>query len=64
MQNDIRVPKFLVSAVQQRTIEINGLLALIRFALSTHHDYFIPEEKINVLYEEYFKTVKNYNKGE
>ena len=57
MQNDIRVPKFLVSAVQQRTIEINGLLALIRFALSTHHNYFIPEEKINVLYEEYFKTV-------
>lgn len=56
MKEPILIPRPLSAALQQRFIEINGLLSLITFALSTNHEYNIPEEKVQVLLNEYFKA--------
>ena len=56
MKEPILIPRSLSAALQQRFIEINGLLSLITFALSTNHEYNIPEEKVQALLNEYFKA--------
>lgn len=61
MKEPILVPEFLNCAMQQRFMESNGLLHLIAFSLSPNHDYIIPQEKINTLFKEYFKTWAEIN---
>ena len=56
MKQPILIPEHLSNAMQQRFMESNGLLSLIAFALSTHHNYEIPQEKVDMLLEEYFKV--------
>lgn len=61
MINAIKIPESLSYAIQQRSLEKNGLTELIKFALSTNHEYKIPEEKITSLYNEYMKINAEYD---
>lgn len=61
MINPIKLPEHLISALEQREVELRGLMAMLRFAYSDHHNYIIPEEKINDIYIEYIKTQMEYS---
>lgn len=60
MIKPIKIPSALVRAIEQRLIELNGCQAMLRFALSNHHDYDIPQEKINELNDIILKTKLEY----
>ena len=60
MIDAIQIPSSLSIALQKRMIEKNGFAALLRFALSTHHPYLIPEEKVNELYSLYMQSLAEY----
>ena len=60
MIDPIIIPEALNNALQQRAVEVHGLMSLLRFAYSTNHEYKIPEEKIDYIYQEYMKTNTEY----
>ena len=51
MIDAIKIPEFLCAALEQRAVELEGTMSLLRFAYSTT-EYQVPEEKINQLKEE------------
>lgn len=59
MINPIEIPNALCNALEERSIEINGYQAMLRFALS-NLEYYIPKEKFSELEQKLFLKKAEY----